>query len=296
MNKYYMGIDGGGTKTAIYLMDENKKIISSSTGGPSSYDTVSLDEMKKNIQQAIASLNYNGEIVSVFAGLGGITSSKDSMTVIDVLKTIPELTNSLIEVENDVSNAFYGALGIENGIVCIIGTGSVAYGINNERTHRCGGYCYQEGDHGSSYDLGRKALQYYAKVVDLRLPKSDFSEDIKNTIKVETFSELANYIINSTRTDVASLAKLVTKHSYHPAAKKIIISAVDEMLEMINTVYRVLEFKGCNLSIVGSLGTADTYYKKYLLQELNENIKYIESKYEPVYGSCLKALANYERY
>ena len=71
-----------------------------------------------------------------------------------------------------LANAYYACLGEEDGIVCIMGTGAVAYGVKNGISHRCSGYGYQEGDPGSSYDLGRHALKYYAKVVDKRLPKT----------------------------------------------------------------------------------------------------------------------------
>ena len=63
---------------------------------------------------------------------------------------------------------------------------------------------------------------------------------------------------------------------------------------MIKSVYSQLDFKDeeVNFSIIGSLGNADTLYKKYLLENLSNisnNIKYIEKKYEAYIGSALKA-------
>ena len=80
-----------------------------------------------------------------------------------------------IKAGNDVINALYGSLGGEDGIIIIAGTGSVSFGKNKDKIARAGGYCYQEGDAGSSYDLGYKALQHLARVIDNRYEETSFS-------------------------------------------------------------------------------------------------------------------------
>lgn len=295
MKELFLGIDGGGTKTAVCVIDKDMNIIGQAVSGPSSYDTVSIDVLKNNIKEAIEKIEFNGEIKSVFAGLGGIAKEEDALVVKEVLKEIAAISNSIIEVDNDVVNAYYSSLGNEDGIVVIIGTGTVAYGVHNGKSHRCGGYCYQEGDAGSSYDLGRKALQYYARVIDKRMPETEFSKAIADKINVYNFGDLAHYFTKATRTDIASLSRVVTENSNNEYAKKIINNAVFEMLCMIETVKKELEFDAVNIAIVGSLGNADTLYKKILLEELEKrNIKFIPLKYEAYLGSCIKALINYE--
>ena len=279
MRKLFLGIDGGGTKTAVCLLDENKNIIAQAQSGPSSYDTVTQEVFKVNISDALSKLTYEGEIVSVFAGLGGICNENDANVVRNTLLMIEVLKNAIIEVDNDVANAFYSVFGEENGIVAIIGTGSVAYGIKDGKSHRCGGYCYQEGDAGSSYDLGRKALQYYAKVIDKRMPETDFSKAIGHYINVYSFADLAHYFVNATRTELASLARIVTKYQDNDVAASIINESVESIVEMITTVYKQLEFKKVNFSMIGSLGNADTLYKELLfkkLEECNCDIQYIK--------------------
>ena len=293
MKKFFLGIDGGGTKTALCLIDEDLNIIDTKVSGPGSYDTVPVSVFKANVIDALKRLVYDGEIVSCFAGLGGICNSDDALVVSNTLKEIPALKNAIIDVDNDVSNAYYSVFGEEFGIVCIIGTGSVAYGVNGGKSHRCGGYCYQEGDEGSSYDLGFKALKYYAKVIDKRMPKSEFSDAIGNAIGVYSFDKLAHYFINASRTDIASLSKVVTKYQDDLVAKEIITNAVNAMVLMINTVYRELGFESSKFSIIGSLGNADTLYRKLLLDNLK--LEYVKPKYEAYLGSSIKALINYKR-
>lgn len=298
MKELFLGIDGGGTKTAVCLIDKDMKIISTAFSGPSSYDTVCIEVLKNNISEAISKLKYDGKIVSCFAGLGGIAKQEDAEVVCGSLKEIDQLKDALIEVDNDVVNAYYSAIGDGVGIVCIIGTGSVAYGINNGKSHRAGGYCYQEGDTGSSYDLGHKALKYYAMVIDKRVEKTDFSDAIGEYINVYNFSDLVSYFINASRTEIASIARVVTKYSHNEWAKKIISDAVDGMILMIKACYNELHFDDCVFSIIGSLGNSDTLYKELLMSRLKvalPKLKYAKPKYEAYLGSSLKALTNYER-
>lgn len=298
MKELYLGIDGGGTKTAVCVIDEKLNIISQSQSGPSSYDTVSQEVFVANVKDALSKLEYDGKIVSVFAGLGGICNQDDANVVINSLKSIDCLKDAIIDVDNDVTNAYYSSFGTEDGIVAIIGTGSVVYGIHNGKSHRCGGYCYQEGDAGSSYDLGRKALQYYAKVIDKRLPETVFSKAIGEFINVHNFADLAHYFVNATRTEIANVARIVTKHQEESEALKIINESVDSMVEMFMGVYNELKFDNVDFAIIGSLGNAETMYRKLLFKKLKENVQnvnFVNSKYEAYLGSSIKALINYER-
>jgi len=292
MKKYYLGIDGGGTKTAFCLIDDNLKVCETIISGPTSIDTVDEQSIKSNLEKALKQISIDGKIVSCFAGIGGITSREDEEKIIQILKSFSVLKDAKIKAGNDVINALIGGIGKEEGIVCIIGTGSVCFGVHNGKTHRCGGYCYQEGDAGSSYDLGKKALQHLARVFDKRANASLFSEKIAELSNTFGFTSLVNYFISASRTEIASLAKVVTKYSDNEEAKKIIDNGVDEIILMIKTVYQELNFETAELAIIGSLGNADTYYRTKLIQELNKqlpNIKLITNRFDAHYGAALKA-------
>ena len=51
MRKLFLGIDGGGTKTAVCLIDDKMNIIDQAVSGPSSYDTVSVEVIKNNMRK-----------------------------------------------------------------------------------------------------------------------------------------------------------------------------------------------------------------------------------------------------
>jgi len=284
--KYYLGIDGGGTKTTYQVIDENKKIVKEKTSLGTSIDTYPINEVKKRLLTNINSFKY--KFSGIYAGMGGITSKKDIETIKSILKSSK---NSIGKVGagNDVTNALEGAVN-GDGIVLIAGTGSVAYGKNKRLTHRAGGYGYKEGDAGSSYYLGYKALQHLARVVDKRLPVSSFSNDLIKDTGCTNFSNLAKFIDKADRSYIASLAMIVTKHcKNNKYAKEIIMDAVNESLTMIYTVFRECKFKTAKFSIIGGLGNANTLYKELLLQGLNKNITFVKKKYEASYGASLLA-------
>lgn len=65
--------------------------------------------------------------------------------------------------------ALAGGCSCRPGIVMIMGTGSVAYGENGKRNHKCGGWGWKEGDPGSAYDLGISAIRTMIRAYDGRL-------------------------------------------------------------------------------------------------------------------------------
>lgn len=285
--KYYLGIDGGGTKTTYQVIDENKKIVAEKTSLGSSIDTYPINEVKKRLLTNINSFKY--KFNGIYAGMGGITSNKDIETIKRILKSSKKSVGK-VDAGNDVTNALEGAIN-GDGIVLIAGTGSVAYGKNNKLTHRSGGYGYKEGDAGSSYAVGYKALQYLARVIDKRTPITNFAKELMNETKCHDFSSLAKFFDKADRSYIASLAKIVTKNAKKDKiAKKIITDEVNEVLVMIDTVYKECKFKKAKFSIIGGLGNADSLYKELLLKGLNKNITYIKKKYEASYGASLLAI------
>lgn len=286
--KYYLGIDGGGTKTSYLVIDENKKTVVEVSHEGTSIDTYTIQLVKERLLAGIESLPY--QFSGVYAGLGGVISVKDIETIEDILKSAKNVIGK-VGAGNDVTNALAGALNNQDGIILIAGTGSVAYGKNKDKTHRAGGYCYLEGDIGSAYYLGRYALCYLARVIDKRFPISEFAKELMQKTNCYDFSSLAKYIVAVSRIDVAKLAQVVTKYEKDPYALEIMNDAIDGTLLMINTVFRECGFKKANFSIIGGLGNSKTIYRELLLKKLDPRITYVDKKYEAVYGSALLAFS-----
>ena len=290
--KYYLGIDGGGTKTAFIVVDDNNEIVYQNVLGPSSLDTVSLIDIEKLLLTESNNIPYT--ISAIFAGIGGISCDNDKQLICNILSKFDcLLPNGKVEADNDVINALYGALCAKDGIVIIAGTGSVAFGKWNSKYARSGGYCYQEGDAGSAYYIGYRALQYLARVIDGRKEESTLSKELMEITKCNDYSSLASYFVNATRTQIAKLSPVVCNNESKEAIE-IVEDAVDEMIEMIKAVHKRLEIQNseCLFSVIGSLGNNSELYKGLLLNKLekiNSYIKFIDKMHDASFGAALKA-------
>jgi len=296
----YIGIDGGGTKTKVMLADENLEILFEAESGPSSIRTVAFDMSIHNIQQGIESCleKHPGvAIEGVFAGLGDVTGEDDGRRVAERLREIKGLESASITVRNDVYNAHAGALEGEAGIALIIGTGSVAFGVDgHQKSHRAGGYSYKEGDLGSAYGLGSQALSVLGKALDGRVEKSPLIDTLVEHFAIRNFMDMVDMYdeYHTRRTDVARLAKYVTKHAGEgdENAVAIIETATDEMMLMIKAVDQALDLDKKQIGIIGSLGNADTYYRKRLIEKIHDYDKaytVFEARRDPAYGACVLA-------
>ncbi len=273
--RYYLGIDGGGTKTHACLIDEFDNTISEAFGPASSIDTVSLETSLASIEKTYAGLNVKPALTGLFIGLGGIAGETDIRKYVAAVRALPFVSpETLVAADNDVMNALASGTGTLEGMALIIGTGAVCFGMKAGQSWRTGGYHYKEGDAGSGFDLGLQALKHYARVIDGRHPVTDFSLAIGSVLAITDFASLVQYFDKLNRTEVAKLAPIVTAFAtIDQYAYKIVADAADEIRLLVETVYHKLGFADCDLTIVGGLGNADTSYRDLFLH----NIKKISS-------------------
>lgn len=295
-----IGIDGGGTKTKVLATDRGLRPLAEALGGPSSIRTVPFPEAIGNIFAAFETcLRTAGDepVEALFAGLGDVAGEEDGETVIRALRTHPRLAKTPMGVKNDVYNAHAGALEGNPGIALIVGTGSVAFGVDESgKSHRAGGYSYKEGDFGSAYGLGKQALSLLGKARDGRAEESPLTETLREHFGIRTFMDMVALYdrLHTERTEIASLAPFVTRFAAKgdPNALAILEFSTGELLQMIRAVDRSLSLSNREVGIIGSLGNADTPYRAMLLRKVAEfdpRYRVFPAKKDPVFGSCVLA-------
>lgn len=297
---YYLGIDGGGTKTKVIVIDDDDKIVYEGTSGPSSTDTVSPDETLGAFHHALKPFYVKtpkATFKSVFIGLGGIVSEDDCKHVEDLGLHLKGVTkDTVIRARNDMENALYSGLLFDEGIALICGTGMVAFGKNKHgETHKAGGWGYKEGDFGSSYDLGMRSLRHVIKAFDGREERTAFSDEVAKMIGMETTADYVK-IMNKNyteRTWIASLAPLVTKHALlnDSIAQNIVWEATQELSLAVDAVRRRLKIESPTLVIVGSLGHAKGYHETLVeaLKNRIPDLKIISPQVDPAFAAALMA-------
>lgn len=154
---YFLGIDGGGTKTEFLLADGEGNRINRILLGSCNPNDVGIAKALEVIDSGI--IEVCGELprrkISVFAGIAGSSTGEHKHRLLVHLEKYRFASAS---VDSDAKNALSAALDGSDGIAVIMGTGSLAFAQVNGESYRVGGYGYLLGDGGSGFAIGRDTI------------------------------------------------------------------------------------------------------------------------------------------
>lgn len=155
--QYYLGIDGGGTKTEFWLTDGEGFLLASCVLGASNPNDIGLDATCALLAQGVYAVTdgYDRSAISVFAGIAGAGVADNAS---HIRQHLYSLGFARTDCKSDVYSSLAACLGQSDGIAVIMGTGSVAYAQHCGEILRAGGYGYLFGDAGSGFALGRDAI------------------------------------------------------------------------------------------------------------------------------------------
>jgi N-acetylglucosamine kinase-like BadF-type ATPase len=167
---YYLGIDGGGTKTTCAVGDESRT-LATATAGPSNIVRVGEAQARESLLQSVRQA----------CAAAGITTAQVSRTCVGasgaarpelaefVRSALAELLSTPIDVVGDMQIALEAAFDTGPGVIVIAGTGSIAYGRDEQgMTVRAGGWGFAIGDEGSAHWIGRTAVNAVLRTADPR--------------------------------------------------------------------------------------------------------------------------------
>jgi N-acetylglucosamine kinase-like BadF-type ATPase len=283
MSQVYLGIDGGGSKTSFCAVDEKGNTLGQSLTGGTSIDTVSPEETQSRLLEGTKALHLS-HLDGVCACLGGILSQADKDKVIEMLHHLPGVSPlTSFRAENDAANAFRSVFRNE-GIVFIVGTGSVAMGKGkNGKFLRLGGYGYKEGDLGSGYNLGWEALRSLARFFDGRGLKTHLDMKLLEVLGIKTKEELATVFNTYTRTQIAALAPIVVATRSSVDSKAILNAGATEYASMAESLCRRLNLWDSSYAVVGGIGSKTEYlhYIQKAVKKVCPHLTIVEPSMDP---------------
>lgn len=160
---YVIGIDGGATKTAAILADEQGHILSRAVSSASNYHAVGRESAGQALKQAVeavvaqADKNIDDCQFAVF-GLAGVNNEHDQHILSTEAAKIG--LGDRVRVENDIVIAWAASTACQPGVVVIAGTGSSAFGVNSAgERFKSLGWDYILADQGSGYWVGLQGLK-----------------------------------------------------------------------------------------------------------------------------------------
>jgi len=168
----YLGIDGGGSKTAFVLIDASGQVLASHEAGSLYYLEIGLDGVRAVLRAGLAAVLgaaglVAGDLHQVFIGIPAL--GEDS-TLQAELEALPGsiLGATPYACGNDMVCGWAGSLAAADGISIVAGTGSIAYGQWRGLQARAGGWGELFSDEGSAYWIAREGLNLFSRMSDGR--------------------------------------------------------------------------------------------------------------------------------
>jgi glucosamine kinase len=166
---YYLGIDGGGTKTTCAVGDESR-LLAIATAGPSNIVRVGEVQARQSLQQSVRQACAAAGITPAQVSrtcVGGSGAARSELAE-SVRRSLAEILSTPIDVVGDMQIALEAAFESGPGVIVIAGTGSIAYGRDRQGTTvRAGGWGFAIGDEGSAHWIGRVAVSAVLRAGDL---------------------------------------------------------------------------------------------------------------------------------
>lgn len=306
MKKYFLAVDGGGTKTDVVCADEDGLVVGTGLAGPTNLTSTSVGASSFNliegVRQAVENLPRDEEKeFSVLAmGLAGLDSDKEhseaykifteSLRHYNIAKFIL-VNDALIALENGSENV--------NSLILISGTGSNCFGRNeNGETAKTSGMDFLLADQGSGYAIGRRVLREAVKSFDGRSKKTILENLVTQYFNIKSISDLKNEVYNPllSKIEIANLSYLCTQAQAQGdvTAQEILDKTVGEVVVIVSTVVDKLNLNSKNFDCVfsGSVIKLDYLNDKVsqILKEKYSNINLILPDDNPVLGALKIAM------
>ena len=207
---YYLGIDGGGTKTVAAVSDENGNIVLKKTGRTINFYSVGMDAARQNLEALINDIGI-AQFDAAFIGCSALDCEADE-------KLTAKLCDGIIKAEkirmhSDVYIALKSVTDAAYPCVAICGTGSIAAGEDEDgNIHVTGGWGHILGDEGSAYSIALTALKSCCTLSD-KDEKTRLLESANEFFGVDDFRKAIDIIYSPdmTKDRLARFASVVGK-------------------------------------------------------------------------------------
>ncbi len=297
---YYIGIDGGGTKTVLRMCDEHGTVVFEEVGGGSNPYTVPPETaealVKSLVAKAFAAMPAGATLGGACIGAAGADTEEDYAFFDRVLREATQ-SDKVLAV-NDGYASLSASIGDRAGVVIASGTGSICWGKNDAgEICRVGGWGYLFSDEGSGYSMVRDALETVCRTIDKRASKGALLlEELMKDFGVNTYEELISEIyLSPTPQSLAAYFPLVVKAAKEqdPLALEVIDRGMEQLVELVAAAARQMGmYPVFTVGMTGSVLTKVEITRELFMQKMVERFPkctIVSDKCENVDGALFLA-------
>lgn len=289
---FYLGIDGGGTKTKFLLTDADGNVLNSIVLGACNPVSVGFDTcfsvLEDGIKKICGGIPYGK--ISVFAGIAGGTVGNNRGELAAFLE---KFHFSKYGTGNDGENIIGAGLRGKDGVVAILGTGSVVFAAQKDTVQRIGGYGHFLGDCFSGSALGAACLKAAFREMDGCGSTTSMTAAVRERVG-DNVSAALSVLYQQDKAYMASFSPILFDAA--KAGDQIALEAIEENLrEFASLLSAALQRFPIDETVPVVLAGGITCYRELFLDRLMallddprlEKIEILES--EPVVGALLRA-------
>jgi len=292
---YIIGVDGGGTKTAIAAYNADG-LVAHSKSGPMNYNFIGVENAAKNLMDGIRALGIAQKEIAAI-GIGdpslddGIREGGDALS---------EKFKSAVEKELGIpvfmrSDAYITLFGLTEGkepaVLMLSGTGAMGIAENKQgETLVAGGWGRLTGDEGGGYHIAIEAIKKALHAADGIAPPTALTDAALSHFGAASPRELIPIFYGEKDPNIASFSKVVSEcaEAGDKTAKEVLLDAANYLISYTS---RLIEWSGSRkVGVYGSVICNDTFIRQTYEQALRRNYPDITITEPPVSAQHAAAL------
>jgi N-acetylglucosamine kinase-like BadF-type ATPase len=301
----YLGVDGGGTKTAFCLVTDDGR-VAAALEAPTLYylgkrDGIAL--VARALEDGVAEVCRvagitPADIAYAFVALPAYGEVSADIPALDATPAVA-LGHQRYACGNDMVAGWAGSLGAADGINVVSGTGSICYGEHAGRRVRVGGWGELFGDEGSGHWIGLRGLQLFSQMSDGRRPAGPLLDVMRHHFSVVSDLDVVAITMGEWKGDrrrVAALSTVVADAAGRgdEQAQAILDEAAAELVSLVDTARRALAYEvgePVAVSHSGGVFSSTTVRDEFvrLLTAAHPDYDFREPLYRPVVGAAVYA-------
>lgn len=295
--RLYIGLDGGGSKSEVFLFDLDDTSGLFCTGEGSNPSTVGWEQVLRIVERLIEeALNAIGGTPQEVAGLSLCMSGVDRREQIERIRGhfAGRFPNATLDFANDALASLSAGTAGSPGVVLVAGTGSIAVGEGADgKVARAGGFGYLVGDEGGGFAIGRQGLEAAIKFGEGRGEVTSLLDRMRSVFGIHALSDIipAIYQADHPVRTVASFAPMVlAEAAVDTVAGRIVQRAAKELGALVRSVLRQLADQSlCDVVLSGGLLAQESALRSALDEQLPDlNLTAVAIR--PAAGAALRAV------
>jgi len=299
--KYYLGVDGGGSKTYTLIVDEHGNVVGKGQSGNGNHQT-GYETAKANIRESVemalrqAGLKQN-DIEFAYFGLAGADREADYKILRPM---IAELGFPRHDMNCDTMIALRAGTDRPYGVVLICGTGTNGAGVNPEgQFYQCGGFNYLFGDFGGGGALNVEVFRSVIRAWDGRGRPTRLTQLLLDDLGYDSVQAMFDDYLDAGKSPPIRVAKLLFQaaNSGDETAQEILRRQGEELGLTAKAIIERLRMTDENFDVVmaGSIltrGEGDYvhHYVRETVKSVAPGARLVKLEVEPVVGAAWLAV------